>query len=100
MADARRGEGGVVHNEDAGRYEMEVAGGVAIAEYVEEAGVVRFTHTEVPPAEQGRGVGSALVRGALDDVRARGLQAVPLCPFVAAFVRRHPEYAELVRQDG
>jgi predicted GNAT family acetyltransferase len=48
---------------------------------------------------EGTGVGSQLVRGALDDLRVRGLRLVPLCPFVAAYVRRHPEYADLVATD-
>jgi predicted GNAT family acetyltransferase len=52
--------------------------------------------TEVPEALEGQGIGSALARGALDDVRAQGLQVIPLCPFVAAFIRRHPEYLDLV----
>jgi predicted GNAT family acetyltransferase len=48
---------------------------------------------------EGSGVGSALVAGALDDIRSRGLRVVPLCPFVAAFIRRHSEYADLVARD-
>jgi predicted GNAT family acetyltransferase len=53
-------------------------------------------HTEVLPYAEGGGVGSRLVAGALDDIRARGLRVVPLCPFVAGYIRRHPEYADLV----
>jgi predicted GNAT family acetyltransferase len=53
-------------------------------------------HTEVLPYAEGSGVGSRLVAGALDDIRARGLRVVPLCPFAAAYIRRHPEYAGLV----
>jgi uncharacterized protein len=55
-----------------------------------------FTHTEVDPDAGGSGIGSTLVRGALDDVRARELRAVPLCPFVRAWIDRHPDYADLV----
>jgi predicted GNAT family acetyltransferase len=51
------------------------------------------------PSAEGRGLGSRLVAGALDDIRARGLRAVPLCPFAAAYARRHPEYADLVVPD-
>jgi predicted GNAT family acetyltransferase len=61
--------------------------------------VVAFLHTEVDPTVQRRGLGSALVAGALDDARARGLAVVPLCPFVDAYIRRHPEYADLVVDD-
>ena len=53
-------------------------------------------HTEVLPYAEGSGVGSQLVAGALDDIRARGLRVVPLCPFVAAYIQRHPEYGDLV----
>jgi predicted GNAT family acetyltransferase len=55
-----------------------------------------MVHTEIEPAFEGEGFGSALVSGALDDVRARGKRVRPLCPFVAAYVKRHPEYADLV----
>ena len=57
---------------------------------------VVLLHTEVLPSAEGSGLGSRLVAGALDDIRARGLRVVPLCPFVAAYIRRHPDYADLV----
>ena len=53
-----------------------------------------FTHTEVPPADEGKGIGSQIVRAALDDARKRGFKIVPACSFVADFVRRHPEYGD------
>jgi uncharacterized protein len=53
-------------------------------------------HTEVLPSLEGKGLGALLVAGALDDIRARGLQVVPLCPFVRSYIRRHPDYADLV----
>ena len=58
-----------------------------------------FRHTVVEDAFGGRGVGSALARAALDDLRARGLRVRPLCPFVAGWIRRHPDYLELVSED-
>jgi uncharacterized protein len=58
--------------------------------------MITFRHTEIDPAVGGRGLGSALVRFALDDARARGLTVIPVCPFVAAFIVRHPEYEDLV----
>jgi len=67
--------------------------------YRTEPGLVVLIHTEVAPAAEGAGVGSDLVRGALDDIRARGLRVVPLCPFAAAYIHRHPEYADLVGTD-
>ena len=66
------------------------------AAYELREGAVAFTHTEVDPAYEGRGVGSALVRGALDRVRARDQQILAECPFVAAYVQRHPEYGDLL----
>ena len=53
-------------------------------------------HTEVSPSLEGQGLGARLVAGALDDIRARGLRVVPICPFVRTYIRRHPDYADLV----
>lgn len=70
-----------------------------------QAGVLRYGrkegrlvlhHTEVDQSVEGHGLGSKLVAGALDDIRARGLTIVPLCPFVRSYLKRHPEYADLV----
>lgn len=63
--------------------------------YTLDADRITLVHTEVDPSAEGTGVGSQLVKGALDDIRVRGLGLVPLCPFVAAFIRRHPEYDDL-----
>lgn len=78
------------------RFELAAEGGVAAAYYIRTPGAITFTHTEVPEAMKGGGVGSRLVRGALDLVRAEGLKVVAQCPFVAAYIRKHPEYADLV----
>jgi uncharacterized protein len=80
------------------RYEVTVEGELAgFAVYEDRPDGVRvFTHTEVSDAYEGRGIGSALARGALDDVRASGRRLVARCPFVAAFLRRHPDYSDLV----
>ena len=70
---------------------------VGIASYdVTADGVMIFTHTEVPPQLGGRGIAGALVRYALDDVRARGLKAMPACSYVVDYVRRNPEYEDLL----
>jgi predicted GNAT family acetyltransferase len=58
--------------------------------------VIRFLHTEVDPEFEGQGIGSVLASTALDQVRARGLRVVARCPFIAAYIRRHREYADLV----
>jgi predicted GNAT family acetyltransferase len=90
----------VVDNPAELRYELRVRGELAgLIRYRTEPGVVVLVHTEVFPSAEGRGLGSHLVGGALDDLRARGLRVVPLCPFAAAYVRRHPAYADLVVPD-
>jgi predicted GNAT family acetyltransferase len=76
------------------RYEL-VRGGdmLGFLLYRIEPDAVVLVHTDVDPANEGQGLGSVLVKGALDDLRDRGVRAVPLCPFVRAYIRRHPEYA-------
>lgn len=79
------------------RFELLVDGSLAgYAEYQMLPDTVVFTHTEVDASYQGKGVGSDLVRAALDQVRERGEQVVPRCPFIAAYIDRHPQYADLV----
>jgi predicted GNAT family acetyltransferase len=79
------------------RYEIEVDGEVAgFLMYRVEPGVLELVHTDVDPRWEGKGVGAALVQGVLDDVRARALKVRPYCPFVAAYILRHPEYQDLV----
>lgn len=79
------------------RYEA-VLDGEVVGEirYRTRPGVIVLVHTEVAPAVEGRGVGSRLVSAALDDIRARGLRLVPICPFVQAYLGRHPEYGDLL----
>ena len=78
------------------RFELDAQGETAVAYYRLSPGVITFTHTEVPVALRGLGIGSALVRGALEAARAQGLKVVPKCSFVSAFVGRHPEFADLL----
>lgn len=88
----------VTRNEDARRYEARIGDALAgFAEYQRTDELVIFTHTEVDPAYEGRGVGSALARYALDEVRAEGThQVMPLCPFIKAWIARHRDYVPLV----
>ena len=82
---------------EASRYEARLGGELTGVTYYERDGsVVVFTHTEVDPAFEGQGVGGRLVRGALDDVRQRGGRVVARCPFVHAWLDRHPDYQDLV----
>jgi predicted GNAT family acetyltransferase len=79
------------------RYELRVDGNLAgEIRYRRQPGSVVLVHTEIEPSLEGQGMGAVLVRGALEDIRARGDRVVPFCPFVAAFIRRHHEYADLV----
>lgn len=80
------------HNAAESRYELDTDHGLAIAAYREQGDRLIFTHTEVPPADEGKGIATRLVSAALDDARRRGFKIVPVCSFVVAFVRRHREY--------
>jgi predicted GNAT family acetyltransferase len=86
----------VQRNEAAQRYETVVEGSPAIIQYEQDGDRIVFLHTEVPEALEGRGIGSALARAALEDARDRNLTVVPRCPFVRAYIRRHPEYETLL----
>jgi predicted GNAT family acetyltransferase len=88
----------VRNNPAENRYEAWLDGSLAgVAAYEPREDAVVFTHTEVDDRFEGRGVGSALVRGALDDVRAKGdREVVPLCPFVKSWIDKHPEYQDLL----
>ncbi|WP_028644089.1 GNAT family N-acetyltransferase [Nocardioides sp. URHA0020] len=86
------------HNPAEHRYEAHLDGELAgFAEYQLTDALVIFTHTQVDPTFEGKGIGSTLARFALDDVRATGThQVLPLCPFIKSWIDKHPEYAELV----
>lgn len=85
----------VQHDPKARRYFAKVDGDEAEASYIETGErSVNFTHTYVPPEMRGQGVGEAVVRFALDDLRGRGYTYTAACPFVVAYLERHPEYQE------
>ena len=87
----------VSNNETDQRYEIHVDGALAgFAEYRLRPDALVFTHTQVLDAYEGQGLGGKLARGALDDVRARGVRIRPRCPFIAAYIDRHPAYQDLV----
>ncbi|MFC4534314.1 GNAT family N-acetyltransferase [Sphaerisporangium dianthi] len=87
----------VTDNPAAGRYEITVGGRLAgFAEYHHRADRLVFTHTEIGGEFEGQGLGSRLIRGALDGARAAGASVVPICPFVARYIEHHPEYGDLV----
>jgi predicted GNAT family acetyltransferase len=87
----------VADHPDAKRYELTAEDErLGFVTYRLAPGVIAFLHAEVNPAHEGEGWGSRLVAGALDDARARGLKVRPVCPFVAAYIERHPEYRDLL----
>lgn len=87
----------ISHNADDARYEAWVGPKMAgFAAYQLARDLIVFTHTEVDPAYEGQGVGAALARAALDDVRGTGRKVLPLCPFIKGWIERHREYADLV----
>jgi predicted GNAT family acetyltransferase len=87
----------VSNNSAQQRYELAVDGHVAASYYEIADGVITFVHTEVPPELGGKGIGSKLIKGALDQVRAGGLKVIAQCPFVKAYIEKHPEYADLLK---
>jgi len=87
----------VVRDDEQHRYELHVGQSIAaFAEFRVRPGYLVFTHTETDAAFEGRGYGSALAKGALDDVRRRGERIKAECPFIAAYIKRHPEYEDLL----
>lgn len=88
----------VLHmNEDKRRFELEVEGYVAFIEYIlNKDNIIFLTHTEVPDELSGKGVGSELVFRTLSWIKEKEYTLAPLCPFVAAYLKRHPEWAEIL----
>jgi hypothetical protein len=86
----------VTDNAARSRFELALGADTAFVNYRRAGTVLVLTHAEVPAELEGRGVGSRLVGGALDLVRARGERGVPQCPFVVRFIERHPAYRDLL----
>jgi len=87
----------ITNNTGQSRYEIRLDGRLAgFAEYRLSGDKTVFTHTEIDSSFEGHGLGSALARGALDDVRGAGRRVVPLCPFIKRYIDRHPEYQDIV----
>ena len=90
----------VRNNEAAHRCEVGAGGQLAVSEYHRRDGTIVFTHTEVPLALEGKGIGNELAKAALDYARSEGLRVVPRCRFIAAYIKRHPQYQDLVEEKG
>lgn len=86
----------IVDNPEKKRYEATVEGAMARIEYIKAQDKIYLTHTEVPQALEGKGVGSKLVAKVIEDIDQQGLTLIPLCPFVALYLKRHPEWKRLV----
>src|SRR5215831_3640247 len=86
----------VENNEQRSRYEVHVDGKMAVLTYARAGDQIVFLHTLVPEPLEGRGIASQLAHTALEDARAAHLQVVAQCPYVAAYIRRHPEYLEIL----
>jgi predicted GNAT family acetyltransferase len=87
----------VTNNKADHRYELTVDGHLAATYYKISDDVITFVHTEVSPELGGKGIGSKLVKGALDQVRSQGLKVVAECPFVKGYIDKHPEYSALLK---
>ncbi len=87
------------NNPDQQQYEARMGGALARLQYRLAGDTIIFTHAEVPPAFEGHGIASKITHTALEDARSRGLTVVPLCPFVADYIRQHPAYHSLVHPE-
>jgi predicted GNAT family acetyltransferase len=84
-------------NPERHRFEIDLGdGSFAIADYTLAASKIMFTHTGVPEAHEGKGIGTTLIRFALDAARERGLKVIPICPFFAAYMQKHAEVQDLL----
>jgi predicted GNAT family acetyltransferase len=86
----------VRHNPGASRFEADVEGGIAHADYRMQGAVMRIVHAEVPRAAEGRGIAAQVVRAALEHARRHGLRVQPMCSYVRSYMSRHPETHDLL----
>jgi len=86
---------GITHNEPSRRFEVAVDGGIGFLRYRIEADSILLLHVEVPPEARGHGVAAEVSRAALECAKERKLKAIPVCSYVAAYVRRHPATNEI-----
>jgi predicted GNAT family acetyltransferase len=86
----------VVHNPEQSRFETQLENGLAVSQYMNRPTQIVFTHTEVPLGHEGKGYASQLAKAGLDFAREQKKTVMPLCPYVAGYLRRHPEYQDMV----
>ena len=87
----------VMHDQSFHRFRVETESGTALLTYRLEGNTIYFVHTDVPVALEGQGIGGQLAKAGLEYARENGLRIVARCPFVAGYLKRHPEYADLVK---
>jgi len=86
----------LVHNKEKHRFELEVDGQLAIIEYITSPAAIYLTHTEVAEEIEGKGVASAIIEKTLNYIESENLKLIPLCPLVAAYIKRHPEWERVL----
>lgn len=86
----------LIDNTEAKQYEFHIGDQIARIEYIRVPERIFLTHTEVPQSLEGQGIGSAIIKAALEDIKAKDLTLIPMCPFVAGYIKRHPEWRPLV----
>ncbi|GAB5475705.1 MAG: GNAT family N-acetyltransferase [Maribacter sp.] len=86
----------IIDNQEAKQYEMHVDGEIVRIEYIRALNKIYLTHTEVPRSLEGRGLGSQIVKSVLEDIDEKELILIPMCPFVAGYIKKHPEWKKLV----
>ena len=86
----------LIDNQEAKQYEFHIADSIAKIEYIKTQDKIFLTHTEVPKRLEGQGIGTELAKQVLEDIDKKELTLVPLCPFVALYIKRHPEWRKLV----
>ena len=94
MAEGDRAK--VIDNAEKHRFEVDLGDSVAVAEYIVTPTKIIFSHTEVPPQHEGKGIGTILIKAALESARTRGLKVIPTCPFFANYMKRHAEVQDLL----
>ncbi len=87
----------LINNRELSRYEYRIEDYIPQIEYRTRPGEIALTHTRVPLELRGEGIGNMLVKDALDDIENQNLKLIPLCSFVASYIKKHPEYQKLLK---
>ena len=89
----------IIKNEGRSRFELQLSGAQAFVDFIEIGKKIVFTHTEVPVGFEGEGIGSLLAQHVIDYARHKKLEVIPLCPFIAAWLRKHPDQQDVLSPD-